>query len=780
MRTITLILLLICINTAHSAVVTGTISDAETGDPIPAVTVRVEGTGRSMLANDVGQYRLLLKPGRYRLRFSHVAHHSVYREIQVSDSSQVLHVSMRGALIELPGITVFDRPYDPAEQIIRKAIAHKDEILQGLESYKAKAYAKLVVYDQDDNDSGRVETILESQLECFWKRPHQYKETIVARRQSANWKSEQNLLNIDNIPNFNMNRVEFGPYSIISPTATDALDHYRYHLLDTIIVDNRFVFRLEVEPKNDADPLVFGTIDILDSTFNVVGIEGGLGKGIYLPFVKNLRYSQRFDLFENRYWMPTEIHLNYEVGLTFPIQRRLAVDYVAALYEYGIDPLLPEETFQYALEVAETADDVDSATWHTQQVIPLTPVEKQGYARIDSAARAPKPLYNHVLPVIGFLVGSSLNYKLFHFNRVEGAYLGAGHYWFEPIPRTELDIKVGYAISREYWQQRYGVYYRPWDRQRVYIGAEYRDEIRHRPVILASPGFNPAIWNLFFKADPLDYYHERGLGFHFASDIIGHVRVSLSYRDYRQSSETNNTDYSFFSRDEEYRPNPAIIDGRLRSFGAKLIYDSRKRARIKGRDAVMNSLAYSKLEIGCEFSSPDLVSSDFDFVRYYWRFKRTGHTILSGLTTVELYIGGSDKTLPPQQYFTIDYTYKVLDNSMFFRTVGESNFSGNRVAAIYLSHNFGHWLFDRSGLPLIKHIPFPLSLNGGVFWTDYRNHTAQPGDNILNTASKPYRELGFSIGRVPPLNYRLDFTWQLSDYDTHRFRFGLGIGANME
>lgn len=257
---------------------------------------------------------------------------------------------------------------------------------------------------------------------------------------------------------------------------------------------------------------------------------------------------------------------------------------------------------------------------------------------------------------------------------------------------------------------------------------------------------------------------------------MGKTRAWLIYRDYRQSSEVNNTEYSFFERHKEYRSNPGIVDGKLRSFSTKLMYDSRGRARIKGREAILNSQLGTQLEVGAEIASPDVIDNDFDFVRYHARLKRTGSSPLPGHATIEVFVGGSDRTLPPQKYFTVDFTYKILGDGMFFKTVGENNFAGSRVAALYLANDFGRWLFRKSRLPFIKRIPLSLTMYGGAFWTDFRGHPAQPGDAEIKTASKAYTEIGFGIGRISPMNLKFTFTWQLSDYDTNDFNIGFGFG----
>ncbi len=338
-----------------------------------------------------------------------------------------------------------------------------------------------------------------------------------------------------------------------------------------------------------------------------------------------------------------------------------------------------------------------------------------------------------------------------------------------------LYAKLGRAFSRELWRYRSVAYYRLSDRPEVWTGMRVRDEITSRPTILNSPRFNPTMWNLFGKNDPLDYYRERGFLAYVSAGLTKKTTFDVMYQDCRQSSEAKTTEYSFTMQDDTYRDNPAILQGTLRSLATYLRYDSRPHAKIKGREAIKNTKLFTLAEAGVEAASPDLIDNDFDFVRYYVRLKHTGHVVLPGIATLDSYVGASSRSLPPQRYFTVDFTYKFVSEDMFFKTVGGSNFSGNRAAALYLSNNFGPWLFRKSGLPLIKQIPLSLSIYGGAFWTDFRNHPAQSGDEAIRIAPKAYSEIGFAIGRIPPFNNRLTFTWQMSDYDTNRFQFGLGI-----
>jgi len=758
----------------EAGVLRGKVYDLESGRPLPGATIRVLGTGRAMLANDQGQYRLRLDAGSYRLKFSHVAHYSEIREVNVSDSDVVLDVAMRPAVIEISGTKVYSRAYDPAQRIIVEAIARKKEILSRLHSYDFDAYTRLLVRDTAKADSESVVLITETQMKGYWEQPDKYKETITARKQSSNIEAEGNLVTIGEILNFNADRLDIDRYSVVSPTATDALDYYDYYLLDTIFIDDKMVFRLELEPKNNVDPLFVGTIDIADSSFEVVGVDGTFSEGFETPFLSNIRYRQRCAQFDNEYWMPIEIAFSVVIDLPIPGLSVYSVDYLAALHNYSFEVKHKSGTFDYVIEVDPKADDVDSAEWYSGQMVPLTELELRGYERIDSLEHAPRSLGQRFKSGLGWLVfHTAFDSRFFHFNRVEGAYLGYGGFLGSLLPRTSLDYRIGYAFDRERWQHRYGLTTRLWRQRQVEVRLAYEDDIVAAPTIISS-SYNPTIMALANKTDPLDYYRRRGVDMEISGKIVNKVRLSVGYGDHRQYAEHNHTEYSLFRESKRQRPNPTIVEGTMRSGSVGVSYDSRPLIKMKNVEFPADELTMSRIDAVLEVASPDLVDNDFEFVRYYLNLTRRQRTLGMGVTTLRLFAGASDRSLPPQRYFTVDFGDEFFGTSMDFKTTGETNFKGSRAACAYAQHDFGRWLYRRTGLPVLRDFPFPLSLHGGVFWTDFEGHPRQPGDELLHTAQKTYSEIGFGLGRIPPLSFRLFFTWQLSDYDTSRFTFSLG------
>ncbi|UCE23657.1 MAG: carboxypeptidase-like regulatory domain-containing protein [Candidatus Zixiibacteriota bacterium] len=782
LRALAALILFFCVQTATGGTISGHIRDASTNDPVPFATVQASGTSYSVSANNEGEYLLRLPPGSYELKFSHVAHYSEVAMVEVDDSEISLDVQLQPALIEVSPIKVYDRQYDAAQRIIVEAIARKEQLLSHIQRYSFDAYTKLSARDTAKVDSNSYFLIAESQVTAYWQYPDEHKEIIKARKQSANLPAEGNLMTVGEILNFNENRIDFGPYAVVSPTATDALDYYEYYLLDTTYVDSQAIFVLEIEPKNDIDPLFVGTVKIADSSYAVVGVDLTVSEGFDSKIVFDPTYRQVYTEFDSKYWMPTLIQFTAVFNISFPGIPVLAVDYQASLHNYDFQSIIEDTIFnEYTLEVDKAADDVDSIQWVAGRLMPLTDLEKRGYFYIDSTEHN-KPWHKKLATLsLGALAVAFGAQDFFHFNRVEGAYLGAGLRFNGIDDRVDLRFKSGYAFDARIWQHEYGFKYLFDKRRKISAGVIYRDEVRTRPTIFATPNGNATFMALLDKTDSYDYYREKGYSVAVGTKLWDKTRLTLSYNDFDHRSIQNNTEYSLFRISKEHRPNPAIVEGDLRSLEASFEYDSRQLFRSKGRDRKLESPSYTRFKLGAEYASSNLIDNDFDFTRYYASLRHTWRTFGWGRSALYLYAGASDRDLPPQKYFVVDFDAGLTERRLFMHTLSENNFGGSRVFAAYTSHYFGRKLFQKTGLPLIKSIPLSLGIYGGVFWADFKGNPHHPGDEDIRIAPTPYGEIGFSLGRFIPWGFfsgfALDFTWQLSAYNSddgaEKFNFGI-------
>ena len=775
-----LIAALICGTTASAEVITGTVTDSDTGQPIDRVTIRVPGTGRAGITNENGQYRLRLEPGNYRLLFSHVAYHTETISVTIRDTVATRDLTLKPNVILLPGAKIFRKHYDPAQEIIVEAIRHKEDLLNQIRDYSFQGYTRVTARELDDGKPEEWIIIDEKQIEGWFRSPDDYKQITTARRQSSVLDGDIEILTVGQAFNFNANRIDVGRQQIVSPTASDALDYYNYYLLDTVLMNDRRAFRLEIEPKSNAHALFDGEIVIIDSTYAVVGVDVGFNDGADFPYIEDLRFSQTSARFENDIWMPIEITITGNAHLPLPVIPSFTFTYIAALNGLAINESIPDDRFdEYTFEIAPGADDIDSATWDNGALVPLTEEEKRGFEFIDSVKNEPQSIPELVLGgVVGlvYIAEAQPTYDFVHFNRVEGPYLGIGWTFHNLVSLSELYVKNGWAFDGEYWQHHYRLTSQVNRRPHISLSIGYRDEIVSRPTIFASRHVNPTLVSLWSKMDPLDYYLEKGWEIGFSLKPQRKTRLDLSYSDLLQYSVSNVTTFGVFDQEDDHRLNPPIARGHLRALGATLTFDSRPLLRVGHRDDTLRIVPYTRLELGAEIADPDIIDNGFDYRRYWAEFRRVQRLPGWGVTTFFGYAGASDAALPPQRYFMLDYgdpdNIRITD----FKTLDGTIFSGDRTVALYLGQDFGTTFFRKLHLPLLKELPFSFLLYGGAFWSEFtRQSISVPGEPRI-AAPDWYSEIGFGFGRLPPILLRLYFTWQLSAYDSNNFSVKFGMG----
>ena len=324
---------------------------------------------------------------------------------------------------------------------------------------------------------------------------------------------------------------------------------------------------------------------------------------------------------------------------------------------------------------------------------------------------------------------------LFHFNRVDGWYFGAGWTWRDlaAAPWMVPTARVGYATGSDRWEYRFGDQFRLSEPQRMWIGVLYHDETITRPGF-ASNGYNPSLRAVIAGpgADGLDYYRERGSVTSFSTKLVQLTQFDLAFTDANQSSLAILPRY--VTEDTGRRapvPNPPIENGVLRSLTASITYDSRPMIHQRGEDQRIPTATGTRIWLGAEVSSPSVLGSDFDYTRYTIRAMRNEEFGGWGVTSFNVAGGLGSDALPPQRYLSIDGGARVFQTTdVPFSTLGDSVFVGNRAAAVSVDQHFGRTLFLRSGIPGVRSLPFTFGLHAGVFWTSFVGQGTPSRDSV--------------------------------------------------
>lgn len=298
-------LLLLLVSTSALAQIRGTVSD-EKGNPLPYVSIYLENSYKGTTTNDLGKYELALKnPGKYTIVFQYLGYKTKKVTTDIVTFPHTIDVQLVEENIGLSEVTVNAKD-NPANEIIRKAIAARKENSEKTAKYKADFYSrgifriknapktvlgtKIDMFD-DILDSTRTGILYLSETvsKLVYQKPGKMKETILASKVSGN----DNGFSFNSAASVNFdfydNYVEFG-VNTISPIASNAFNYYRYKLEGSFFTDNRQeVYKIKVTPRRKLEPCFEGFIYILEENSAIYAVDLSIkGEQMQQPAINTL------------------------------------------------------------------------------------------------------------------------------------------------------------------------------------------------------------------------------------------------------------------------------------------------------------------------------------------------------------------------------------------------------------------------------------------------------------------------------------------------------------
>lgn len=731
--------------------VSGTVRDAVTREPLSAANIRVRGTSRGTISNPNGDYRLSLPRDSLTLVFSFVSYRSDTVNIVLTENT-VRNISLQPSAIQMSEVVVTAE--DPAYGIMRKVIENKYRWLDSLRSYQLEAFTRQVLRRDTS-----IASITESYTTGYWQKGDTLREVVRQKRQTENISIAQNVTAIGGILNFYQDEIRFSGFTFVGPTAKNAFDYYGFKLEQTREETGYDIYTIRLFPHSRIIPLFSGTITILSDSYSVIGVDVSPNEAYNIPFVNdlNIRYSQQFGLYENKFWMPVDIRIraSLKLGVTGISIPGIGFEQVSSLYDYKINVDLPDTVFRKARRtVAAEAERFDSSYWAQGEVLPLTLEEQEAYRTLDSTQTLQRQ-FQPSGPLLWLEQSgrSTLGYLDARFNRVEGFFLGIDADFDSTTNwlRTSIAAGYGFADKRSKFSGSVEMFL---DSLRRYsIGFRLSKEITNFSDIGFVGALGISLNSLFFKNDSRDYFYTRGF------ELFGNIRpvpkllFRTSYRNQDHSSAGKNTDYSLLYRGFLFRPNPPINEGVLRSvafFGRW------------GNDPVfLNLVSQNFLEIEIERSERSLLKSDFHFtlIRLLGEINISTflrQTLFPPTLSVRLTTGLSQGSLPLQRMFTLEPRTSGFGPFGALRGVDVKEFSGEQYVMVSAEHNFRSVPFLALDIPFLYRNSIEFIVHGSIArsWTSPdRSH------QYLKPTNGWYSEAGVGLSRILGL-LRFDLTYR--------------------
>lgn len=742
----------------------GMMRDSSNGEPLIAANIRVDGTAKGTITNALGAYKLSLEKGQHVILYSFIGYRTDTLRITVEKAVEI-NVRLRPSAIQLSEIVVTGE--DPAIAIMRKVIENKKRWSEALKTYQLEAFTRVAI-----RRDTAIASIVESYSTGYWQKGDTLREIVKQKRQTENVAGSANFASVGGIANFYDDEVRLGGFRFIGPTSQEAFDYYDFKLEKTRERDGVAIYTISLNPKTRLVPLFYGTINIVGNTYAVVGVEVIPNEAYTIPFFSDFRfnYAQQFGLYDSIYWMPVDIRVKgwAEIGiagLSFP---RIGFERVVSIYDYKINTEIPDTIFRKPrLVTLPGAEKFDSLFWAKSEVLPLTEEEQKAYKTLDSTQSLEKQFRpGGVLAFLGSGGLSFFKYADVRFDRVEGLFLGPTLTLDSLTNRLRVLAAVGYGFSDKKAKFSLGGELFLDSRREYSIGLEGYQGIGHLPDGEYYDATLITFSALLDKNDYRDYFYTKGWNLFVTAQPLRRLSLRLQYQNEEQATADQRTDYSFFSRDDIYRPNPAIQNGMMRSLQFS--------ARYGDSPIPLGIISQDFIELKLEHSNKSLLASDFDFsqltvhgeVHIPMYLKRL---FLPPTLSIGLIAGASTGTIPTQRWFTLDSRYTGFAPFGVLRGGDIKEFSGNQFVLLSIEHNFRSTPFLALNIPFLYKSSVELLVHGAFARTWNSSSTPSPFGHVTGDW---YSEAGLGISRLFGL-FRLDVTYRFTEPRNTFVTFGV-------
>ena len=401
--------------------VRGVVTDAQTGEPLPYVSVIFPGTQIGTQTDLDGNFSIEAAGNYSNVSFMMLGYETYILNIRAGATTRDAKIKMNPDTYGIQAVVVrprrrrdnvYRRRGNPAVDLIKNVIQHKDENhIQSADGYKVDNYDKLVMsldkFDVDfENDkfwskfpfmekyvdtaqfkNTPVLTVsLRENLSTTWfqKSPKRTR-TYVERRRSLGLDEPldaggfgTNIRTIFADSDIYDDNMEVLLNRFVSPLSSSlATSYYKYYISDTLMVDGVECIDLTFVPFNSESFSFTGHLYVVnDSTYAVKKYSLGIPAHINLNFVSNLAIEETFEKQENGKWASAEKN-TYAQFYIFKWMRELYAHKKIVHTNYDFtETSVPDSLLRQADETISNRDWWRADDWWVpRRPVPLTRTE---------------------------------------------------------------------------------------------------------------------------------------------------------------------------------------------------------------------------------------------------------------------------------------------------------------------------------------------------------------------------------------------------------------------
>ena len=599
MKKIYLILTLI-FSVFSNAQIRGTITDNK-GIPLSLVTIFEENTYNGTSSNEQGKYELnIKKTGKHTIVFQYLGFKTQKITLTIDKFPYVQNIQLEEENYSLSEV-VINAKDNPANAVIRQAIAHKKENSEKTARFKADFYSRGIFKVKDlpkkilgqkigdldgavDSTGTGIIYLSETVSKIIFEKPDNLKERIIASKVSGDNKGFSYNTARSTIYDFYDNTLDFNS-KMISPIADNAFNYYKYKIEGTFQDENNLMInKIKVIAKRDAEPVFEGYIYIVEDSWAIYAVDLDIkGYRMQQEIMDIMKLKQNFSYNKNnQIWAKNTQSIEFSAGI-FGIKFNGKFSYVYSNYEF--EKAFAKKTFTNEIvSFEDNSNKKDTMFWNKIRPIPLTIEENTDYIKKDSVhevRNSKKYLdsidkkgnkFKFLNPITGYSWKNSSEKKSFRydgllklsslsFNTVQGWNLDSGfsfRNWKneeEKGKSTSVNTKFNYGFSEDRLRVTANYYHRfnnqNYANLSVFGGSKVNQFNPEEPIT----SFINTISTLFFKDNYMKLYNKEFAGATYSQNAGNnfYLKGTLEYQ--QRKPLFNTTDYTFIKTEDVYSSN---------------------------------------------------------------------------------------------------------------------------------------------------------------------------------------------------------------------------------
>ena len=389
--------------------VTGLVTDAHTGEPIPFASIALVGRRSGTVTDEKGRYRLVAKLLTDSMAVSSLGYKPLRRAIDPERTTQGIDIKLEPGGNALQEVTV-RAGENPAWRVLRQVRKNRSiNDRKRLSAYEYDSYVKTDIalsrvtdrmrknplikrineamskHDSIiDADGHRLLPLLASESVSryyFRASPERKREDIRKTRirgvavDDAGLSSQ--LLGGTNLVNQNFydNYIPILGKDFASPIGDNWRNWYEFFLADTTQIGDHVCYEIHFDPKRPEDLVFTGKAWIDTTSFALCQIETRIGNGANLNYVRGLTIEQELEattdstagIITTAGWLPVSIHLKADLTGVGKQSLGLRAQVTLRNSHIVVNRPRPASFYEQPIEQSDTVAAANESYWHTVQ-----------------------------------------------------------------------------------------------------------------------------------------------------------------------------------------------------------------------------------------------------------------------------------------------------------------------------------------------------------------------------------------------------------------------------